>query len=80
MRRDGNAGCSGCAVEGGVGVRCIPGAGGAACGGAVGSGGGGCTAGGSGGLGSTGSGESGAALCVPSVLCDAGWWGGACGK
>lgn len=78
-RRDGNAGCNGCAVNGGVAARCSPGAGGTACGEAGGSGGGGCKAGGSEGLGSTGSGDHGAAPCALPVLCGAGWSGEACG-
>lgn len=81
MRRDGDAGCNGCAESGGVGVRASrsPGAGGTACGEAGGSGGGGGTVAGSAGLGSTGCGGRGVALGVLLVLCGAGWSGGACG-
>lgn len=81
MRCDGNAGCNGCAVNGGVGAgaRRSPGAGGTACGEAGGSGGGGGKAAGSAGLGSTGSGDRGVALCALPVLCGASWSGGACG-
>lgn len=83
VRRDGNAGCNGCAANGrvGVDVRCRPGAGGTACVEGGGSGGGGGKAAGSVGLGSSGNGDRGVgpALCVPPVLCGAGWSGGACG-
>ena len=80
VRRDGNAGCNGCAASGCVGVRarCRLGAGGTACGEAGGSGGGGYKAGDSAGLGSTGNGGRGFALHVLPALCDAGWLGGAC--
>lgn len=83
MRRDGNAGCNGCAANGHVGghVRRSLGAGGTACGEGGGSGDGGGKAEGSVGLCSTGNGDHGAglALCVLPVLCGAGWSGGACG-
>lgn len=82
-RCDGNAGCNGCVANGRVGarVRRRLGAGGTACGEGGGSGGGGGKAVGSVGLGSTGNGDRGVgpALCVLSVLCGAGWSGGACG-
>lgn len=82
VRRVGNAGCNGCAVNGGVGVHVQRslGAGGTACGEGGGSGGGGGKAADSAGLDSTENGGRGVALYVLPVLCGAGWSGGACGK
>lgn len=81
VRRDGNAGCNGCAVNKGVDVyvRSSLGAGGTVCVEGGGSGGGGGKVAGSVGLGSTGNGDHGSALNVLPVLCGAGWSGGACG-
>lgn len=81
VRSDGNAGCSGCAVSGCVGVHVgrRPGAGGGACVEEGGSGGGGDKEAGSVGLGSTGNGGHDVVPSAPSVLCGAGWSGGACG-
>lgn len=81
MRSDGNAGCSGCAASGCVGVHVgrRPGAGGGACVEGGGSDGGGDTEAGSVGLGSTGNGGRDVVPSALSVLCGAGWSGGACG-
>lgn len=82
VRRDGNAGCNDCAVNGRVGVhvRRRLGAGGTACGEGGGNGGGGGKVAGSAGPGSTGNGDRGVgpALYVLPVLCGAGWSDGAC--
>lgn len=83
VRRDGNAGCNGCAVSGGVGVcvRSRPGAGGTVCGEGGDSGDGGDKVVDSVGLGSTGNGDRGVetALRVLPVLCGVGWLDVACG-